>query len=337
MNKEKLEFELRDIAVCGYELRAGARLNTRTQREEYCGALLRWAGGYGCVHPWPEFGDEPLCRQLELLRVGRPTALVRAALECARVDGAARAEGRSLFAGLEIPRSHYSWSGALDLQAQVQRVMSEGWPAIKVKGDADPLVAAEKLNSLAQATASAGTLLRMDFNGCLDAEAFRVFWRHLDERTRARVDFVEDPVPYDAGVWEKLRGELGVRLALDKGWQSGEGGFDVVVVKPSRRDWRVVANRFETHELVMTSAMDHAVGQAWAAYQSAVARKELGPRLGLCGLCTEHLFEQDACSLCLRSHGGTLVPDTVGGGLGMGDVLESLKWVALEEWRGDVS
>src|SRR5262249_34567507 len=73
------------------------------------GALIRSGSGFADVHPWPELGDEPLERQLDLLRRGETTPLTRRSLELARIDGAARQRGVSLFAGLTIPKSH--WPG----------------------------------------------------------------------------------------------------------------------------------------------------------------------------------------------------------------------------------
>ena len=53
------------------------------------------------------------------------------------IDGEAREAGVSLFEGMEIPRSHYSWSFAQATEPQIQRVVSEGWAALKAKGYAN--------------------------------------------------------------------------------------------------------------------------------------------------------------------------------------------------------
>ena len=58
------------------------------------------------MQPWPELGDSPLEYELDALREGSPMRLGARALKCIELDGAARAEGVSLFAGLSIPRSH---------------------------------------------------------------------------------------------------------------------------------------------------------------------------------------------------------------------------------------
>ena len=53
--------------------------------------------------------------------------------------------------------------------------------------------------------------LRLDFNASIDAAAFAALAPALP---RERIDFVEDPCPYDAATWRALR-DLGFRLALD--------------------------------------------------------------------------------------------------------------------------
>jgi O-succinylbenzoate synthase len=168
----------------------------------------------------------------------------------------------------------------------------------------------------------------VDFNGVLDRFTFEKFVEFMPLRVYRALDFVEDPFPYDAEAWEVIRQRWGVRLALDKGWKDGSSGFDAVVVKPARRDWRTVAAAHPESPLVLTSAMDHALGQMFAAYEAAVALAE-GQALDFCGLCTEHLFEKDEFFERVNSNGGFLEADRSGGGLGFGEVLEALPWRRL--------
>jgi len=317
------------IYVYEYLLRSGVALNSASHRRVFPGALLRVGAGYGCVHPWPEFGDAPVEEQLRLLTEGKTTPLTAMALHCVELDGAARAAGVSLFVGLDIPRSHYSWSFAQDTAPQIRRVIEEGWSAIKAKGFANYGETTRFLENCARAADGAELRLRVDFNGCLDAQTFQKFIEFMPVRVYRQLDFVEDPFPYDAALWQGCRERWGVRLALDKGWQTGTEGFDAVVVKPARRDWRVVAERHPEKPLVLTSAMDHALGQAYAAYEAALAGRELGARIGLTGLCTQHLFEPDGFFERVRVSGGWMTPDLSGGGLGFGDVLEKLPWRRL--------
>jgi O-succinylbenzoate synthase len=317
------------IYVYDYLLRSGVALNSASHRRVFPGALIRVGAGFGCIHPWTEFGDVPVEEQLRLLAEGITTPVTAMALRCAEIDGAAREAGVSLFEGLEIPRSHYSWSFAQATGPQIERVVSEGWAALKAKGYANYGETRGFLEQCARVGEKSGLKLRVDFNGCLDARGFSQFIEFMPLRTYQRLDLIEDPFPYDAEAWQQAQQRWGVKLALDKGWRDGTTGFSAVVVKPARRDWRLVAARHPQQPLMLTSAMDHALGQMFAAYEAAVALKELGPRVGLCGLCTQHLFEEDGFFERVQSPGGWLEADRSGGGLGFGEVLERLPWRRL--------
>lgn len=312
-----------------YVLRSGVALNSASMRREFHGALIRAHDGFACIHPWPEFGDLPVAEQLDALAQGVTTPLTAMALRCARLDGGARRAGRSLFEGLEVPRSHYSWSFSHETEPQIRRVLAEGWPAIKAKGFANWGETLRFLECVARATDRDGVRLRVDFNGCLDRFTFAKFCEHMPLRVFRQLDLIEDPLPYDPVEWQRARERWGVRLALDKGWREGTAGFDAVVVKPARRDWRVVAERFPDHPLVLTSAMDHPLGQACAAYEAALALRERPEKTSLCGLCTEHLFDRDEFFEAIRSRGGHLEVDRAGTGLGFDDLLGALPWKRL--------
>ena len=311
-----------------YTLRSGAALNSASVRRDFPGALICVDGGYAAVHPWPEFGDASLEVQLQTLRDGGTTPLLERALHCAALDREARAQGVSLFEGLGIPRSHYSWSQSLPTELQLRYLQEQGFTAIKVKGFANYGETRRFLECVAKAMPS--LKLRVDFNGCLDAPTFAKFIEFLPLRVYRQLDLIEDPVPYEAALWQGFRDKWGVRLALDKGWRSGTTGFDAVVVKPARRDWRVVAQVHPQSPLVLTSAMDHAIGQAYAAYEAALAARDHLGLVDQCGLVTHHLFDGDPFFERLSVIDGVLQVDRAGTGLGFDDVLDSLPWEALE-------
>ncbi len=317
------------IYVYEYALHTGVALNAASLRRVFPGALLRVGAGYCCIHPWTEFGDAPIEEQLQLLAQGITTPVTEMALHCAAIDGEAREAGVSLFEGLTIPRSHYSWSFSQNTTQQLEHVLAEGWPALKAKGFANYGETTRFLESCTKLAGDSDLRFRVDFNGCLEYLTFQKFLEFMPLRVYRMLDWIEDPFPYDAPQWERTRSKWGVRLALDKGWRDGTTGFDRVVIKPARRDWRVVAQRHPNQPLVLTSAMDHGLGQMFAAYQAALAAQELGDRIDLCGLCTQHLFESDAFFERIQVHGGFMTPDFSGGGLGFGDVLEKLPWRKL--------
>lgn len=249
------------------------------------GALLRAGDGFADVHPWPELGDAPLDEQLALLRRGETTPLTRASLHLARIDGAARRRGVSLFDGLTIPESH--WPGADP---------PPGFDTVKIKG-MQPLPEEVRI--------------RIDFNAALTAEEFL---RVAEMLPRERIDFIEDPCPYDEPVWRALRERTGLRLAVDR----FAGPADVIVHKPA------LSVEWPSHpDVVVTSYMDHPMGQFGAAYVAAT--HEVNPR---CGLFTHVLYEPDAFLERVESDGARLLPPR-GTGLGFDDLLENLPWQSI--------
>jgi len=250
------------------------------------GALIRVGDGFADVHPWPELGDAPLDEQLALLGRGETTALTARSLLCAEIDGAARVAGRSLFDGLTIPPSH--WPGDDP---------PPGFDTVKLKS-------ADRLPD--------NVRLRIDFNSRLRPEEFVFIAEALP---RERVDFVEDPCPYDGGTWSALRETTGLRLALDRG--VAEEGVDVLVVKPAIAD----VPR-DGREIVITSYMDHPMGQFFAAYVAATHH------VGTCGLFTHVLYESNEFIDAIRADGARLLPPA-GTGIGFDRLLEGLPWTRL--------
>jgi O-succinylbenzoate synthase len=251
------------------------------------GALIRVDSGFADIHPWPELGDAPLDEQLATLARGETTPLTRQSLKMARSDGDARGQGISLFEGLTIPASH--WPG---------NDPPPGFDTAKVKG-IDGLPPRVRL--------------RIDFNSTLRPEEFMLIAEGLPHD---RIDFVEDPCPYDPDVWIALREQTGLRLALDR--IVAEDGVDVLVVKPAIQD--VPKSR---KEMVITSYMDHPVGQLHAA--AIAARFATSAR---CGLMTHVLFERNEFSERLRVDGARLViPE--GTGVGFDDLLQQIAWKKL--------
>jgi O-succinylbenzoate synthase len=259
------------------------------------GALLRVDGGYADLHPWPELGDAPLDEQLTRLARGEPTAQVRASLRFAALDADARTRGVSLFEGLAIPESH--WPGDDPPPA---------FDTIKIK-DA-PLWGRPPAG---RAAGRRPARVRIDFNARLSADEFA---RIAETLPKEQIDFIEDPCPYDERVWRELRERTGLRLALDR----FEGKADVLIHKPA------LGAKFPKHDdVVVTSYMDHPIGQFGAAYVAAT--HDVNPR---CGLFTHVLYEPDAFLERIESDGARLLPPR-GTGIGFDDLLETLSWTSI--------
>ncbi|MDQ3281893.1 MAG: hypothetical protein M3Q69_10830 [Acidobacteriota bacterium] len=282
------------IWVHRYELVPKRRLSEVARPGARSGALLRIGDGFADVHPWPELGDAPLDEQLALLARGELTPLTRASLHHAQIDGDARKRGVSLFEGLKIPESH--------------------WPG----PDPPPEFDTVKLKGLQPFPEN--VRLRIDFNATLTPDEFL---RIAQTLPRERIDFIEDPCTYDAETWEALRTATNLRLALDlaaTGSRPQATPFDVLIHKPA------INSEFPdfTGEIVVTSYMDHPIGQFTAAYVAAT--HNVSPR---CGLMTHVLYEPDAFIERIQRDGARLLPPR-GTGIGLDDLLENLPWKLLQ-------
>jgi O-succinylbenzoate synthase len=296
-----------------YELTPKRRLSAIAADGVRHGALIRIDGGVADVHPWPELGDLPLDEQLALLARGEMTPLTQASLEFASIDASARRDGRSLFDGLTIPPSH--------------------WPG----SDPPPAFDTVKLKSID--VIPDRVRLRIDFNATLTPSQFVTVAATLP---RERIDFIEDPCPYDAVVWRELREQTGLRLALDRAPSSSQhrqeclchtvgdpmwhrhsclcsvNSYDVLILKPALEEIPCT-----DAEIVVTSYMDHPIGQLCAAYVAATANIT-----STCGLITHVLFENDPFIERMRIDGTRLVAPG-GTGWGFDDLLETLPWQKL--------
>lgn len=290
-----------------YTLMPRRRLSAIARAGAREGALLRVDDGFADVHPWPELGDAPLDEQLALLARGEMTPLTRASLRLAALDGDARRRGVSLFESLTIPKSH--WPG---------NEPPAGFDTVKIKGVME---------------VPANVRIRIDFNATLAPEELL---RIAEALPKERIDFIEDPCLYDAATWQSLRERTGLKLAYDRPTTdlattdlattdlptTDHGppttGFDVLIHKPAvQSEWR------EHPEVVVTSYMDHPIGQYGAAYIAATHRTN-----SRCGLFTHVLYEPDAFVERVSSDGARLRPPR-GTGVGFDDLLEQLSWTSI--------
>jgi len=92
---------------------------------------------------------------------------------------------------------------------------------------------------------------------------------------------------------------------------------DVLVVKPAIQDIPQT-----NKEVVITSYMDHPVGQFGAAYFAAKFPSHR------CGLFTHVLYERNEFIEAIRSDGARLLPPQ-GTGVGFDELLEKLPWKKL--------
>lgn len=314
------------VWISHYRLKSRNRLNALSARREIDGVLVRIGNGFGCLQPWPELGDPTLQKCLEDLAGPRSRSLVRRTVRCAEMDGVARENEVSLFEEMEVPESHATLT--VDDHADVVRAVEAGFKTIKLKGGRDLERLAEFFDDMAGEFPS--VRWRLDFNETCEAEAITGFLNSIPKELRRRIDFLEDPCPYAESTWSALKQTTGVRLAVDREAAPICSAAQVMVLKPAIDEpWllaEAAANRGQ--QVVVTSYMDHPLGQAFAAWEAARLGLTFRGLLGVCGLQTHHLFQPDAFSELLggwspsfQSPGGT--------GLGFDDLLDALPWTRL--------
>lgn len=302
-----------DLWIWNYELRALRVLNSKTTRKVYVGALVRNEVGFGCLHTWPELGDPTVKDCLDDLAGAQESVLVRRTLDCVRADGRAREKNCSLFEGLKVPRSHAT---LLSLNEEVLSEAAErGFTYIKVKGGKGGGEDLRQVRSMMRRYP--GLKWRIDFNENGDVDELLTELSYWSEEEKAALDFLEDPVPYFDGGWERLAKESGLTMALDRHLESVSNYSDIQVVKPA------VQKMKSGPRVVVTSYMDHPFGQAFAAWEAA--RAEVTE---ICGLQTHRLFESNEFIETLGEASPEFqIPE--GTGLGFDDLLEALPWTKL--------
>ena len=270
------------------------------------GALLEFTfedqtTGYADCHPWRELGDASLEQQLSSLKKGKITPLTARSLDFAMIDSQARARKVNLFSGLTIPKSH-CLVNSIDIP--------EEFDVYKCK---DPKVCLELLPRL-----TPGKKIRMDFNFSLTKAQYIEFIGHAKSFTD-RLDYVEDPFPFDSNIWKEFEFKYGVPIALDRAKQGEE--HSLRILKPAIDP---PVNMSTENRCIFTSYLDHPLGQIAAAYVAAVSRSE-----EICGLTTHLAYQANPFSEQLSIENSRLVIPTEGTGFGFDECLVEQDWRRL--------
>ncbi len=320
-----------------YELVPWGPLGSIASAQSRHGSLLKvqfidGTCGYADCLPWPELGDLPLDVQLRLWREGHFTELMKRSLHFAQVDARARSAGKSLWTQLEIPLSHALITDLRQLTPDGLSLLSEqGFTHLKVKVGVRPLDEAKWLLELDNFLKRFHLKVRLDFNSALSFEAFQLFMETLGP-VREQIDFIEDPTLYHPAFWAEAQVRWGVRLALDRlsGVPLVPGSFSVLVHKPAiqESEWAVRIAHELSVSLVVTSYLDHPVGQLSAAMAAAKIAKQKSKCLEVCGLISQFAYQPHLFSQQLKTHGPHFIPPE-GTGFGMDGLLVDLPWKEL--------
>lgn len=322
---------MKHLALWRYKLQPGPNA-ARAARAPRQGALLRVefddeSIGFADLHPWTEFGHASLEEQLASLRANQPTPLANLALRHARTDAAARRAGLSLFEGLPEVRSHAlftDWTNAS--RTAFEQCVAEGYTAIKLKIGRDPAREATALNQLADLPLR----WRLDANASPGTESFLA---QIAPETRTKIEFLEDPMPYEPSSWTALAIREKIPLALD--WELPNSpelwpGAEFLVIKPATQDaFPLALNAANSGlKMIVTHIMDHPLGQAVALWTARRLRQRHGELVCDGGLQAKGLYQPDAFSEQLQTRGPLTLPPP-GTGFGFDDPLGKACWTEV--------
>lgn len=289
------------------------------------GALLRVTfddeqAGYCDCHPWVELGDAPLSEQLRELKSGKKTPLLERSLYFAKLDAKARQEGRSLFDGLEIPLSHR----LVSLSDPLTDLIAEGVTHFKLKTGKNREIEIASMASWVEK--NQGIKLRLDFNEKYPREEFLSYWKSMPKQVLNCIDFVEDPYPYDPELWCEDQKVLNIKFAADHAAAQALKRPEtaaVIVHKPAVEASPVLTD--QTEKLVITTYLDHPLGQMCAAYAAAILKRKYPHQVGFCGLLTHECYKNNPFVDSVRAAGPKLLAPK-GTGFGFNELLGGLLW-----------
>ncbi len=323
-----------------YQLESKVSLNRFKQKGNvFSGSLLMVENsqvglGYSCVHPWENLGDLPLKKQLQLIQEGKLTELTQASYDLACADALARKEERSLFQNLTIPESHLTISDWSLLDEDILDKLFPGFLAIKIKSKGNVEDEKKILEKICPYLKSKSIQLRLDYNSYF--KDFKKAFEYFDSMTdllKSCIEYIEDPLVYQKKSWEELSKALS--LAQDREPSSKYGKVlpmvKYFIYKPAISSIKKVKRPFvgkNLKQVIVTSYMDHPVGQYGAAYSAAILKKKYTQGVGLCGLLTHDLFKKNDFSERMKKIGAQLFPQEEVG-IGFGDLLSKLSWKKL--------
>lgn len=336
------------VKYCPYTLvpinysRDDFRLNAKTTNPLREGALLRleWIQkqakaptllvGYADLFPWPEFGDKPLLEQFEMFKQREISNIFSQAVALAKHDADLRHRRVNGFAGLSPVSSHFTAVNPASLSTgDMRQIAMDGFQSVKLKFDTNIVEAVRVIHELVMSTS---LRLRLDFNCSLNLELFSVFVNNLSLAARARIEFVEDPMPWNLEHWTQAHQLL--PLALDFEYEKVNfrnfqlsAPFKVIVIKPARQNVdNILKEAFRLAcKVVITSSMDHPVGVTHAALIAAELKKHHPNTVLDCGLMTLDLYQKTEFHQLIK-YSGPAIFSTVGHGIGFDGLLQKLNW-----------
>lgn len=321
-----------------YRLKPMQSLNAAVPLSERQGVLLaiEWPdglAGYADLHPWPELGDSSWEDQLAGIRSGKISTMMEQSIWMARRDAQARKQDKSLFDGLPLLKNNYLITDTrLEQPDLITRLKAEGFETIKIKLGHDLKKEAEFVSFLGQ---DGAFKLRLDFNSLGTWQTYERFMSSVNKIALARVQYVEDPFPFDEEAW--LEAKRFAPLAIDSDLDKIDlkklktKPFDTVILKPAKHDVNAILQNciINDYKVTVTSYMDHPLGVMHALAVAGELKKAHPQRILDAGCLTTRLFQMDTYSAEVVPSGPYL-KRADGKGIGFDALLAREPWSQLK-------
>lgn len=327
------------VFIHRYELKAPLHPSASSARASRVGCLLRieWPDGrrgFADLHPWPELGDGPLDEQLAALERFNLTPLSEQAIYFADRDARARAAGEPLWRSGARIRNNFLVNDVTRItDDELGRLSKEGFTTVKIKCGGDIEKEAAIVNRIAKRD---DFFVRLDFNGRATPDSFERFMSLVHAESDHRIEYVEDPFPYDHATWGDVgrRWTVGIDYELARSpWARGEKpAADVFILKPANMD---VESSVRTAidwgmDITVTSVMGHPVGVLHAHAVAQDLHLKHGARMRTAGCLTLGVYQRDPFAADIPVD-GPFIGKPPGTGVGFDHLLESLLWTPISE------
>ncbi|MEM1282357.1 MAG: enolase C-terminal domain-like protein [Chlamydiota bacterium] len=315
-----------DVEFSPYELKSKIGNNRK-------GALLKvifnsGGIGYADCHVWPELGDPSLEEMMGHIRFKRNDhPHFKNMIINAYIDLCSRRDKRLVGYENHIIKNHYLFPSVENLSHQfLEKLKDEGYSHIKLKVGRDIDREAEKI--IKSFSSCSSFKIRLDFNARVNKHEYINFLTSLTKK-KLPIEFCEDPFPYDIDEWTQVQKETGIPIAADryanKIFQEKEFPF-IIIIKPAVDNITEIANRIKKQKFVVTSYLDHPIGQVAAAFHAQNLDLRF-PKNGMChGLLSHHVYEPTDYSKQLSQKGPYFVFPK-GYGFGYGEQLRKESWI----------
>ncbi len=312
-----------------YTLHSVTLPNARTAVHTRQGALVRVTlpggqVGYADYHPWPEFGDAGI----ETKKIAE--RLLQQSLKLAEQDALLRSQGLNAFENQAQVRNHFLIRDLISFDlGKLDEIKTQGFRVLKLKVGKDLAAEAASINQIAEQSSLS---LRLDFNSSLDGlESFKKFAAILSAKSRGRIEFVEDPFPFDFEKWTEAQNLLSLAADFEfermKLLSGRRPPYSFLIAKPARQDIEQSLGfcRENNLKMVVTSSMDHPVGVAHSLRAANWVWQKAPDILNDCGCLTFDQYELPDFTSQIGLEGPSL-SYIRGTGIGFDQALAALDW-----------